>query len=125
MLIISVKLTILLASWRLSSPLPVGLTRPTLKPYDMIAMFARIRGSCSEKSSTSTNCSKRDFFGFWTFPIWNNSIKSCFSIIFLVTRTKYLPGFMHDIPQAPSHKHFFFLLLQSSSEEHFLRHFWP
>lgn len=32
---------------------------------------------------------------------------------------------MQDIPQAPSHKHFFFLLLQSSSEEHFLRHFWP
>lgn len=36
-----------------------------------------------------------------------------------------LPGLMHDIPQAPSHKHFFFLLLQSSCDEHFLKHFCP
>lgn len=36
---------------------------------------------------------------------------------------KHLPGLMQDIPQAPSHKHFFFLLLQSSSELHFLKHF--
>lgn len=32
---------------------------------------------------------------------------------------------MHDMPQAPSQRHFFFLLLQSSSDEHFLKHFWP
>lgn len=34
------------------------------------------------------------------------------------------PGLMQDMPQAPSHRHFFLLLLQSSSEEHFRRHFW-
>lgn len=31
---------------------------------------------------------------------------------------------MQDIPHAPSHKHFFFLLLQSSCDEHFRKHFW-
>jgi len=35
----------------------------------------------------------------------------------------FLPGLMQLIPQTPSHRHFFFLLLQSSSDEHFLRHF--
>lgn len=31
---------------------------------------------------------------------------------------------MQDIPHGPSHRHFFFLLLQSSSDEHLRKHFW-
>lgn len=40
------------------------------------------------------------------------------------TSSHSLSGFMQDIPQAPSQRHFFFLLLQSSSDEHLRRHFW-
>lgn len=36
-----------------------------------------------------------------------------------------LPGFTHDIPQRPSQRQCFFLLLQSSSDEHFRRHDCP
>lgn len=35
------------------------------------------------------------------------------------------PGFTHDIPQSPSQRQCFFLLLQSSSDEHFRKHDCP